>query len=64
MSATEAIEAAGRLGARAGRRYLHTGIWPRQPFRTDDVADLAAAWRHELLETVGPVTAPRTAPTA
>jgi pyruvate/2-oxoacid:ferredoxin oxidoreductase beta subunit len=57
--APQALEAASRLGVLAGQSFVRTGIWPRQPFRTDDVADLAAAWRHELFETVGPVVTAR-----
>ena len=59
MSSEAAIIAARQLGERAGRRYLHTGIWPRNPFRTDQVADLAAAWRSAVFAVTGPVTAPK-----
>jgi hypothetical protein len=56
---------ARRMGERAGRRFLASGIWPRCPFRGSDhpvVVELAAVWRRAIFSTVGPVlTSPRPA---
>ena len=56
MSNERAIAAARRLGERAGRRYINTGIFPRNPFRTPAVEDLAAAWRRAAFATAATVT--------
>lgn len=50
----KALDAATRMGGRAGQSFLDTGIWPRCPFRTDAVADLALAWGRGVFEVVGP----------
>jgi hypothetical protein len=42
------------MGGRAGQSFLDTGVWPRCPFRTDAVADLALAWGRGVFEVVGP----------
>lgn len=50
-----ALEVATRLGARAGRRFVTTGVPSPNPFRRS--AELAAAWRRGYLAALG--AAPR-----
>jgi hypothetical protein len=53
-----ATEVAGRLGERAGRRFMRSGIWPRNPFRTAELEPLAAEWRRAVFAAVGPALRP------
>lgn len=62
MTSQEALDTAARMGRRAGQSFVDTGIWPRNPFRSAAVSDLAVAWRDGVFEVVGPVVAPRPAP--
>ena len=60
MSTPQAVDAARRIGARAGERYVRTGIWPRNPFRAPSSDPLAVAWRDGMFAVTGPATtAPR-----
>ena len=49
-----ALEIAARLGTRGGQSFVRTGIWPRNPFRTDAVEDLARVWFAAVTAVTGP----------
>lgn len=44
MTSQRALSIASRMGERAGRSWIESGIWPRCPFTEPVLADLAAAW--------------------
>jgi hypothetical protein len=48
-----------RLGERAGRQFLDTGIWAGNPFRTPGLEPLAAVWHRDVSAVVGPPLRPR-----
>jgi hypothetical protein len=54
-----ALEAARRLGTRGGQSWVRTGIWPRNPFRTEALDDLARVWFAAVTAVTAPVVTGR-----
>jgi hypothetical protein len=53
-----ALILAARMGARAGQSFLDTGMWPRCPFRTAALADVALVWTRAVFNVTGPALRP------
>jgi hypothetical protein len=53
LPARRTLATARRLGERAGRRFVTSGAWPRNPFETPGLEPLPEVWSRGMLKAVG-----------